>query len=114
MVSWCMMQWQLMKNFIILFSSFIHVKKGVTNSDLDSVFDGLNFPQLTRKQINLLDSPITLNELYEALKLMNHGKSPGLDGIPPELYLTFWEGFGLFSYWTCSSKSSEREAFIEM
>lgn len=25
---------------------------------------------------------------------MNHGKSPGLDGIPPELYLKFWDVLG--------------------
>lgn len=25
---------------------------------------------------------------------MNIGKSPGLDGIPPEMYLTFWSETG--------------------
>lgn len=59
-----------------------------TNPDLDSPFDGLNLPQLTEKQMNLFDSPITLNELYDALKQMKRSKSPGLDGI----------SYGAFSY----------------
>ncbi len=50
----------------------------IRDSDLD--LDGLNLPQLTEKQIHLFDSPVTLNELYDALKQMKHGKSPGLDG----------------------------------
>ena len=36
-----------------------------------------------------LDAPITLYELHKALGYMNKGKSPGLDGLPPELYLFF-------------------------
>ena len=61
-----------------------------------SFFDGLNIPELSEQQIHLLDSPFTINEWYEAIKCMNHGKSPGLDGIPPELYLKFWDDLGSF------------------
>lgn len=65
-----------------------------TKNDLVSFFDGLNLPKLSEQQRNLLDSPFNINELYEAIKCMNHGKSPGLDGIPLELYLKFWDDLG--------------------
>lgn len=38
--------------------------------------------------------PVTLDELYKALNSLNKGKSPGLDGIPPELYLASWPQVG--------------------
>lgn len=31
-----------------------------------------------------------LQELYDALKVMKHEKSPGWDGLPPKFLLQFW------------------------
>lgn len=50
----------------------------------------LNLPHLSPEDIDRLDCEITLKELSEALEDMNLGKSPGIDGIPPELYSQFW------------------------
>lgn len=61
---------------------------------LDIFFDGLVLPQLSVEDTQRLDSPITLDELYMALKDTNKGKSPGWDGIPSEFYLTFWPELG--------------------
>lgn len=36
------------------------------------------------------DGSLTADELKRALKTMQRGKSPGMDGIPYEFYLTFW------------------------
>lgn len=41
-----------------------------------------------------LDNPFTLFELEMALRNFNKGKSPGVDGIPPELHLQFWSQLG--------------------
>lgn len=41
-----------------------------------------------------LGGPITLMELETMLKMTNKGRSPGLDGIPPELVLHFWDILG--------------------
>lgn len=60
-----------------------------TKANLDSFFEDLDLLKLTEKQIKTLDSPIILDELHDALKEMKCGKSPGCDGIPPELYLLF-------------------------
>ena len=42
----------------------------------------------------MLGQPVTLNELKKALQAMKKGKAPGMDGIPPELYLTFFSQLG--------------------
>lgn len=51
----------------------------------------LNLPKLHQSQINALDAPITMEELKAALGSMQKGKSPGLDGLPPELYSELFE-----------------------
>lgn len=38
--------------------------------------------------------PITLSELHDALMEMPRGKAPGIDGLPPELYVAFWDILG--------------------
>lgn len=54
----------------------------------------LNLPQLTMDDSLNLDHPITPEELQEAPLSMQTNKSPGIDGIPPEVYLSFWEKLG--------------------
>lgn len=63
-------------------------------SQLDDFFEGLVLPQLLVEDAQRLNSPITLDEVYMALKDTNKGKSPGWDGIPSEFYLTFWPEMG--------------------
>lgn len=58
--------------------------------DLDEEIDQLNLPQLSQEGRLALDAPLTQEELRSALGELNHGKSPGTDGIPPEFYLKFW------------------------
>lgn len=53
-----------------------------------------NLPQISQASADLLDTPITLTELKEAIQTMKTGKSPGFDGIPPEAFLTFWPQLG--------------------
>jgi len=60
----------------------------------DNFLEHLDLPKLTASEAELLDSPITLEELKEALGEMKNGASPGFDGIPPELILKFWSLLG--------------------
>lgn len=53
-----------------------------------------SLPKLSEDDSFGLNTPITINELKEAALDMNSGKSPGLDGIPPEIYTTFWDSLG--------------------
>lgn len=57
-------------------------------------FQDLNLPSLSDNESESLNTPISLEELRKALVNMKKGKSPGWDGIPPELYLTFWDILG--------------------
>ena len=36
--------------------------------------------------MDILSQPITLHEIEQAIKTLKTGKSPGIDGIPPEFY----------------------------
>lgn len=57
-------------------------------------FYNLELPTLSSQDAEKLSAPITLEELCKALISMKKGKSPGWDGIPPELYLAFWDLLG--------------------
>lgn len=39
----------------------------------------------------LLSQDFTILEIQEALRGFKRGKSPGLDGLPLEFYMTFWD-----------------------
>lgn len=51
-------------------------------------------PALSSEQVAQLDSPVSLTELKDALAPMPKSKSPGLDGIPPDLLLPLWDLIG--------------------
>jgi len=49
---------------------------------------------LSLKGRELCEGLVTIQELTEALKLMNRNKSPGPDGLTAELYSFFWSSLG--------------------
>ena len=51
---------------------------------------------LTDNEKNLLEEPISKQELDTALKGMKNNKSPGLDGYSPEFFKFFWPQLGYF------------------
>uniref|UniRef100_A0A8C5HQA3 Reverse transcriptase domain-containing protein n=1 Tax=Gouania willdenowi TaxID=441366 RepID=A0A8C5HQA3_GOUWI len=58
--------------------------------DIKTFLNKLNLPQLTIDQKTTLDSPLTLQELQNALDSMSTGKAPGPDGFPAEFLKHFW------------------------
>ncbi len=54
----------------------------------------LNLPHLSESDTESLNRPLSLIELESSIKIMSKGKSPGLDCIPVEFYLTFWSNLG--------------------
>ena len=55
---------------------------------IDSVKDFTS--QISNKFKLDCDKPILKLEISEAIKKMKKGKSPGMDGLPIEFYLSFW------------------------
>ncbi|KAJ4920723.1 hypothetical protein JOQ06_022553, partial [Pogonophryne albipinna] len=48
-------------------------------------------PTVSEETNKELDGPLTEEEQCAALKSMQGGKAPGIDGLPPEFYKTFWD-----------------------
>ncbi|KAH9377444.1 hypothetical protein HPB48_010038 [Haemaphysalis longicornis] len=65
-----------------------------TTRDIDSIISGSfseSLPQLPDEDFLHLVAPITLKELTESRQKLRKGKAPGVDGLPVELYSTFWD-----------------------
>ena len=54
-----------------------------------------NVPKLNENQISLLENDVIESEVLSALKSMKNGKSPGLDGLPIEVYKVLWNDIKL-------------------
>lgn len=77
------------------FYSNLYSSEVFLNTDsCENFFKDLELPTITSQDSEKLAAPITLEELKEALSSMKKGKSPGWDGIPPEVYLVFWDLIG--------------------
>lgn len=55
-----------------------------------SFLHSLALPKLDEQDIADLENPMSVEELKSAVKSLNKGKSPGLNGLPPEFYAMFW------------------------
>ena len=53
-----------------------------------------NLPQIPQLSSARMESRLTANEVEDALKGMQNGKSPGQDGLPKEFYTHLWEILG--------------------
>ena len=70
-------------------SDHINIEKG-SELFLTDFLSDYNHPILNDEEKNLLDVPITLDEMKVALKSLNRDSSPGCDGLTPLFYLSFW------------------------
>ncbi len=73
-----------------LYTSEVDYDEKTCNDFLNS----LSLSKLPVDAVHSLGAPITIEELGQAIKSMNKGRSPGIDGLPPELYLAFWPQLG--------------------
>ena len=60
------------------------------NMFLDNFLEGTDYPILSEEEKLSLESPISINELSSALKLLNSDSSPGCDGLSSAFYSSFW------------------------
>lgn len=62
--------------------------------EIDLVLRELNLPCISERDSQLLTSPITEQEIRDAVFDMASDKSPGLDGVPSEFYKIHWDIIG--------------------
>lgn len=72
--------------------------------------ENLKLPSLDSEEAEEIGQPIQLQELKSALKGAKRNKTPGLDGIPSELLLKYFDILGLTLLQTINS-AVERGAF---
>ena len=53
-----------------------------------------HLPSLSKNQATACDTPISLTELTASLRATPKNKTPGLDGLPAEFYVSFWSSIG--------------------
>lgn len=72
------------------FYKLLYESENNGNKEAQTTFlDQLQFRTVSDGEKKKLDSPITAEELCEAMGNMNSGKAPGPDGLPIEFYKTF-------------------------
>lgn len=62
-----------------------------TAKALTSYLEDIDIPVLTSTYRNKLDRPITVEEIFNVLKTLQSGKTPGPDGIPVAFYKQYAE-----------------------
>ena len=63
------------------------------NVDLNAhreFFNSVTTQKLSEQEKQFCETEITINELYKNLKTFQKNRSPGLDGLTAELYISFW------------------------
>lgn len=79
----------------IKFFSNLYKSQGTTPIEsFNDFFDNVNTPELNDDDKELCNGALTMDECFNALRAMDHNKSPGYDGITAEFYRTFWDKVG--------------------
>ena len=72
------------------FSSLFKRKSSRTKQECKQFLETKNFPKLNENHLEMLNTPITIEDLKMAIKNSQSGKSPGSDGLTREFYIVFW------------------------
>ena len=77
-----------------------------------------DLPQISIENKIVTDSPLTIEELTNAIKLMKTGKSPGSDGLSTEFYKFFWNDIKIIVFksldtaYSCNLMSEEQRRAV--
>ena len=59
--------------------------------EMDRFLEKFNLPRLNQKEIEIMNNPITSNEIEAVIKNLSENKSPGWDVFTGDFYQTFRE-----------------------
>ena len=62
-----------------------------TDTDIMFTFSNQNHAKLTEEQKSKLESAISIDKLTVAVKGLKENKTPGCDGLSPELFQAVWD-----------------------
>ena len=77
----------------VLFYSELYKSEHTEEDELASSFY-MGLPKVPEETNSWLERPLSASELHVALRSMDCGKAPGIDGLPIEFYKTFWSVLG--------------------
>ncbi len=77
----------------VIFYSELYRSENTEADELANCFY-VGLPKVSDESNSLLKKPLSASELHVALRSMDCGKAPGIDGLPIEFYKTFWSVLG--------------------
>ncbi|KAK6165442.1 hypothetical protein SNE40_022369 [Patella caerulea] len=86
----------------VKFYTKLYTNEPINEVNQNKLFD-LITDQLDEAKSKYCDSDISIHELYNSLKGMKKGKSPGPDGLTVEFYLHFWDILGQYYFQVISN-----------
>lgn len=78
------------ETFYCYYKNLYSVTNDHNEEDIDLFVSNLDIPQITLESQQLLDTPLTLAELWNAVKDMPTGRAPGPDGFSTSYFKHFW------------------------
>ena len=66
---------------------YCHMPDDSVHQDL---FNNIDIPKLTDDEKQILEKPLSKQEIFNVIKSMKMNKTPGFDGLPIEFYIVFW------------------------
>lgn len=69
----------------------LYRSKNISSSEIENYLQNSNIMRLSENVKNTCDQFPNLEECRDTVMNMKHNKSPGLDGLPVEFYLCFWD-----------------------
>ena len=76
---------------IFNFYKALYQSRGPSKENISKYLKGIQFPQISNRHRELCENPFSEAEASDAVQNLKLNKSPGLDGLTPEFYQTFWE-----------------------